>query len=248
MDLQVVSHYGIHWSRDIAFLMQGRGGSNAIGLKEKAPFEVQLPNKTKHCNHQIPLANPVPNDYHWEYFLQLLEDPLTQAMLPVPKEDGGCHFVSDPKDDLMLILVMLSRMSSPIYPCVVPIWTITAEAAVAELQQINVQPFVLVKIEAKHATMAGQVAKAAVYHPRRLILAGRPDTVLPPVVKRIDTQLDKGKYDINDVMGLPWESLGAATVRKYMRKEWPLIAPPAALRPMGSSSQRAPRADTKRVP
>jgi hypothetical protein len=145
----------------------------------------------------------------------------------------------------MLILVMLSRMSSPIYPCVVPIWTLTAEAVVAELQQTNVQPFVLTKIEGKHSPMAGQVARAAVYLPRRLILAGQSDVVLPPVVKRIETQLDKGKYDIHDITVLPWESLGAATVRKYMRKEWPLIAAPAAQRPLGSSSQRAPRTNGK---
>ena len=90
MDTKTVSHYGIHWDDNgVAWLLQGRGSTNAIGLKERPPFKVQLPTKDRHCNHQVPTAAPVPNDYHWEFFTQLLDDELVRAMMPVPKDAGG---------------------------------------------------------------------------------------------------------------------------------------------------------------
>ena len=95
---RIVSHYGIHWTESkVAYLMQGRRGTNAIGLKEKAPFEVHLPSRSRHCNHQIPLSAPVPNDHHWDFFMRIVDDPLVQAMLPIPKTtSGGVYYLSDP--------------------------------------------------------------------------------------------------------------------------------------------------------
>ena len=228
MQRTIVSHYGIHWDdKGIAFLMQGRGGANALGLKEKAPFHVKLPDKSKHCNHQVPLATPVPHDYHWDYFMQVLDDPLVQAMLPLPKKAGGVYFVEDDgSHELMKILTTLSTMSSPIYPCVVPIWMVGKDAIIKELQQTNVQPYVVVQVEAKHSALISEIAKAAVYLPRKLIFAGRSDVVVPPGAKRIKTELTSEKYDINDLLALHWEGLGATVIRKFMRREWPPQANP----------------------
>ena len=79
------------------------------------------------------------------------------------------------------------------------------------------QPFSVTRLEAKHSNLIGQVAKAATYLPRKLVMSGQQDVVLPPVVKRIDTKLDQ--FDMNDLVSLPWEGLGATIVRKFMRKE-----------------------------
>lgn len=218
---KIVPHYGIHWSdQRVAFLMQGRGGTNAIGLRERPPFNVRLPGGARHCNHQIPLANPVPNDYHWDYFIELLDDPLVRAMLPTPKVDGGVYFLEDENDSLVSLLVYLSKLSSPIYNVVIPVWTLTVDAIIKELQMTNVQPMVITQLEAKHSDVLAQVAKAAVYAPRKVLFSGKGDVVVPPAVKRITTQLNSGKYDVNDLAMLPWESLGATVIRKYMRGEW----------------------------
>lgn len=221
MNTDIVSHYGIHWdANNIAFLMQGRGGTNAVGLKEKAPFIVRLSSKQRHCNHQIPLATPVPNDHHWNFFRQLLNDPLVRAMLPIPKETGGAFFIEDRGEQLVMVLVMLSKMSSPIYPVVVPAWTMTKEAVIYVLQETNVQPLVLTEVEAKHSDILAQVAKSAVYLPRKIVFVGQADVVVPQTVKRIRTSLLSEQYNLSDLMALPWESLGAVVVRKYMRGEW----------------------------
>src|SRR4051812_47725945 len=74
-----VSHYGIHWDADrVAWLLQGRGDTNAMALKVKSPFTVRLQSRNPHCNHVIPLAAPIPHDYHWATFMKVLDDPLVQ--------------------------------------------------------------------------------------------------------------------------------------------------------------------------
>ena len=244
----IVPYYGIHWdNKRVAYLMQGRGGTNAIGLKERAPFQVHLPKGLKHCNHQIPLANPVPNDYHWDYFLELLRDPLVSAMLPIPKERGerGVYYLVDdtPRGESTAVLVMLAKMASPIYNPVMPIWTKTAEEILTELQQTNVQFLVLTGVEPKHSEMIARIAKAAAHLPRKLMLVGASDVVVPPGVERVTTELlDPSKYDPFDLIALPWESLGAVVVKKYMRDEWPPVANP------GGSNDGRPKASSATPP
>ena len=226
MDASIVSHYGIHWDADnTAWLMQGRGSTNALGIKQKPPFKVKLPGKAVHCNHQVPLAAPVPDDYHWQYFLQILQDPLAQATLPVPKSGrGGTFYPPDPDDHLWQVLTLLSKLSSPIYNAVVPLWTLDKEAILRELQQTNVQPFVVTQCEAKHSKFLAEISKAAVYLPRKFIASGARDVVVPPSMKRIETRLgDPGLFDMSDMISLPWENLGATVIRKYMRREWPIL-------------------------
>lgn len=247
----IVSHYGIHWdNRGVAYLMQGRGGTNAIGLKQKAPFEVRLPSRKRHCNHQIPLSTPVPNDYHWDYFLQLLGDPLVDAMLPIPKGDGGVYYVDDPNGDLTSYLVLLSKLSSPIYPVVVPMWMTSIEAIIENLQETNVQPLVITQVEPKHGHELARIAGAAAMLPRKIVFSGSADVVVPPSMLRVKTALGdpESPFTETDLLSLPWENLGAAVVRKWMRKEWPPVVTNlersyhGRARPRASTSKRPAKA------
>ncbi|MFN4090378.1 MAG: hypothetical protein ACK4QW_15225 [Alphaproteobacteria bacterium] len=237
--MNIVPYYGIHWDRKIAYLMQGRSGTNAIGSKEKVPFQVQLPGKRRHCNHQIPLATPVPNDYHWDYFIQLLDDPLVRAMLPIPKADPGAFFLVDDDAKLNTILVLLSKLSSPIHNVVTPMWTTTPSGIVDQMQTTNVQPLVYSGVEPKHSDTVNQVAKATPQLPSKVIFVGSGDTIVPAGMRRLTTSLGEGQFDVNDLIALPWENLGATVVRKYMRNEWPPSeSDHAPGRPKASSSRR----------
>lgn len=216
---QIVTCYGIHRTpTGVAYLQQGRSGTNAIGLREKSPFIVKLPTGKVHCNHQIPLSVPVPHDHHWTTFMDLLHDPLVQAMIPLPKEDLGVYWLSAEDERYTLSLVMLSRMSSPIYPCVVQAWMMKKEKLLDELYQTNVQPLVITGLEAKHSALVKELADTAVVAPRKLILVGQPDVVVPKHVKKLETGIRH--QPIDKLSGLPWEVLGATLIRKYMRGEW----------------------------
>jgi hypothetical protein len=215
----IVSHYGIHWdSGGVAWLHQGRGGTNAWGLKEKSPFTVRLPSRQIHCNHMIQLSASVPNDHHWQIFAQMLDDALVRAFLPTPKADGGVYYVENLGAEQALILAVLAKMSSPIYSIVNPMWTLTPTAILQQMQNTNVQPFVITDVAAKDSETVSQLAKAAVYAPRKLVFVGANDVVLNPSVKRLKTEITK--YSTPDLVSLPWETLGATTCKLYMRKEF----------------------------
>lgn len=217
-----VSHYGIHWTENgIAFLEQGRSGTNAVGLKFKSPFSVELPSRRKHCNHQITLNVAVPSNNHWDYFQQLLSDDLVRAMLPIPKLDGGVYFFEE-SDRLLTLLNCLSRMTSPIHPIVIPIWTVdSAQAIVPELQSTNIQPLILTGCEPKHSSLLSDIAKAAVILPRKLVLSGSPHVIVPTQGKRVTTTLtNPDLINLEDFAALPWEQLGATVIRKFMRREF----------------------------
>jgi hypothetical protein len=223
-DTILVSHYGVHWTADgIAFLEQGgpRGGSNAIGLALKSPFRVRLEGKTRSCNHNIPLAAPTLNPVHVEAFKRIRHDPLVGAMFPVPKEQGtsGVWYVNDQNDKLGLFLALLSRMSSPVHGIIQPIWLAKTPAAVIEeLKVTNVQPLVLTDVQPKDTAVVEMFAKAAMFLPRRLVLAGRAEVALPSSVIRIASSRIP-ELDLKDLMTLPWETFGATMIRKYMRNE-----------------------------
>lgn len=231
---QVVNHYGIHWDdNNIAWLEQGRAGVNALGYAKKSPFQVMLSGSGKHCNHQIPTAIPIPNDAHWNYFLNLLEsDPLVELMLPLPKDEQeyifhapknpgvGGFYITSTDHNLITILHCLTRMTSPIYSQVRPIWTVELKKILFELENTNIQPFVYYGLEAKDSKTLGKIAQSLSGRPAKAFFVGNSDVIVPQIVERIETRLFTDEFNFNDIIRLPWESIGAVVVRKHMRGEW----------------------------
>ena len=183
MTRTTVYHYGIHTAPGgINFLEQSleKSGSNAVGLREKSPFKVK-PGKSKFCNHLIPLTVPSPQDVHIEFFERLKDDPLVQAMLPVPKQRTNSWFIDDSNENILLYIICLSRMSSPVNPTVYPIWQLTLNQIIEELQTTNVQPLVLTDINSEHTDLIQKLAKSAPIQPRKLVLVGDKFTVVSPL-------------------------------------------------------------------
>ncbi|WP_419902166.1 hypothetical protein [Kiloniella sp.] len=153
--------------------------------------------------------------------MQMIDDPLVRAMMPIPKQGAGAFYVDDPEGRLVEILILLSKLSSPILRVVNPAWAIRADHVINELQNTNIQPFVVSELTAKDSPMVNTIGQACTYAPRTVVLAGQPDVVVPPSVKRITTELDTEKFDYQTLLATPWEALGATVVKKWMRKEWP---------------------------
>lgn len=212
MSLQPVDHYGLHWDKSIAWLHQGRGAANFLGVNQRSPFQVT---DAGMCNHLIPAAAPIPDKLQWAEFVKVLNDPLVRAMLPIP--NGAGYFVADPYDDLSLYLTSLARLSSPIKPIVKPLWTMTSNQIQKALRETNVQPLVLSQATAKDQKLLSEIAKLINYTPRTVIVTGAPDLVVPAPMQRIST--DIRSMNIHDLMTLPLENLGATILRRYARKE-----------------------------
>lgn len=209
-----VDTYGLHTDGNISWLCQGRSGTNFVGLKGQCPFTVTR----GMCNHLIPTAAPVPDRIHWELFSKILPDPLTQAMLPIPKEPGqNLFFLEDAHDDLGLYLANLARMSSPIRPIVKPAWLFKLKDLEKELTASNVQPLVLVQANQKTQPILDAIAKVGSYTPRTVVVTGRPEVVTRPPFQRIRSSIRD--YDLTDLVSLPMEGLGALLIRRHVRME-----------------------------
>ncbi|MDF0603322.1 hypothetical protein P1J78_21550 [Psychromarinibacter sp. C21-152] len=211
---QEVEHYGLHWDGSVAWLIQGRSGTNFVGLKAKVPFRA----RGGMCNHLVPAAAPIPDRVHWENWTKISDDPLVRAMMPVPHPSGqNIFFVEDPDDDLRLYLTTLSRMSSPIKRVVKPIWMTEPAELQKELTRTNVQPLALVQATTKEQKVVDTLGQMAEYIPRTVIITGQPGMVIRPPVQKIETNIRD--FSLEDLLMLPFENLGALLLRRYSRRE-----------------------------
>lgn len=209
-----VENYGLHRDGGVVWLVQGRKGNNFVGLKGQCPFQVS----GGMCNHMVSPAAPVPDRIHWESWMKLFPDPLVQAMLPIPHEQGqNVFYVNDPYDDLSLHLATLTRLSSPIKQVIKPTWTLKAKQLETELKASNIQPLVLVQTTTKSQALVDTIGKLAMFAPRTVVIVGQPDVVVRPPIQRIETNIRQ--FDLADLMTLPLENLGATMIRRHARNE-----------------------------
>lgn len=213
-----VTHYGVHTTDEgVAYLHQGRSASNFIGLKAVSPFQIST-KKSLPCPHLINQAAPIPDAVHWQAFSRILKDPLVQSLLPIPKEMGTLvPYLPDPQNELNLDLVTLSRMSSPIYPVVMPLRKLTKGQLMNELSLTNVCPLILTGVQPEDNAYLNEIAREAILYPRKLLLTGDPTVVIRYPMERIQTSI--WNMDEAVLMGLPMESLGALMLRRHARSE-----------------------------
>jgi hypothetical protein len=210
-----VDHYGLHFDGAIPWLVQGRGGSNFVGLAKQSPFVIKGGGM---CNHLIPLAAPVPDRVHWEFFQKIATDPLVNAMLPIPREPHErAYFFEDPYDDLNLYISCLSRLSSPIRSVLKPAWMIKPSEVTFQMERTNIQPWIITQATPREQETISRIAKASSYLPRTAIVTGKPEVVATPPMRRSETKI----RDINleTLVSQPLENIGAMVLRRFSRKE-----------------------------
>jgi hypothetical protein len=194
---------GIHWAEgDIAFLLQAGTPQTALDFGVACPF----PPSKKPCEHRIDLSLPSPDR-------EFPDHQLVDAMSPVPRSDTyRIPFVTAGEGKLWL--ATLARMSSPTGVPIRPMWALTSKDIFQELEKTNVQPLVLVDVHVSERKKLDQVVAAAPYLPRKLVLEGTRDVILPPGTDRIGVP----DSHLIDVLSLPWEAYGAQLLRRHMLK------------------------------
>ena len=208
---QEVPSYGLYWEGPIAWLVQGRGGTNFVGLKKQNPFQApRFP-----CNHLIPAAAPIPDKIHWEIFLGMKDQPVLQHLLPVPREIGDrvafveATGVSDP-----ILYTTLSRLSSPIRPAVKPAWMLKIKEMPREMTSSNIQPLIITGVTQSHQPIISAISDLSTTHPRPVLLVGDDSTVLRGIPR-----LPRMDVDMEQLMMLPLENIGATALRRFARRE-----------------------------
>lgn len=222
MATQQVSYYGVHWAPGkIAFLQQGRpNGANALGVKEPSPFFVRTARRWS-CNHLISLNALNSAQQHLTAFEALVSrNNLARFMLPIPKEEGcGLGVLrSSRHDDELLNLTLLLKLSSPIKMPVFWANTSSVVTLMSELNMTNVQPLVLMGVEAQHTDLVRDLHRASLLAPRKLLVVAKDDVPIPSSLYLSGAHMMA--QDEIDLAALPWETLGGMVLRAYMRQEW----------------------------
>lgn len=218
----VVTCFGLHeTSEGVKFLHQGNKKSyNFIGLRQPSPFKVEIKAGAKRsaCPHLINANSPMPDRVHWDLFLKIYSDEFARKFLPIPRHRSELvPFLPDPNNDKHMLLLLLSKFSSPIYPVIKRFDSISIQYLEEDLNISNLTPLVLTDIETKDQLMMEQAAHIARRSPRRLILVGDPRMVIRDPIARYVTYVDG--LDQDELFSLPMEHLGAVALRRYCRGE-----------------------------
>ena len=212
-----VPNYGLHTTAaGVTYLHQGRNAFNFIGLQEVSPF--QISNKHRACPHLVHHAAPFPDKHHWRTFMRIFYDPLVQELLPIPKQNGALiPFLPDAKNELAMALVVLSRMSSPIYQLVHPLSKFTKQKLLAELDITNTAPLIITGVQPSDQDLLYEIASEAQKLPRKLLFSGDPALVIDAPLKRLATSILLA--DDLRIASLPMEALGSFLLRRHARNE-----------------------------
>lgn len=231
MGNSLLPHFGIHQDVDgFRHLFQDLcpEGFNYVGLKGQSGMSVRK--LTERCPHAIVPSLGLRNlpSRHWERFLTLIDDPLVQAMLPIP-EDNGAVFLEQTGEGSMLMnaLSCLERMSTPMYRSILPFWATNQRELKKYLRISNIHPVVLIGAELGDSARILKYLELAQSYPRKLIIVGSRDIALPSDVPRIETGLLK-KISLAELISLPMEHIGGEIIKRYCRKQ-ELNAPMSAL-------------------
>lgn len=217
-DLIPVNHYGVHTTPEgIVYLHQGRKASNFISMKQPSPYTVRT-QRNRDCPHLINPASTTPDRSHWGMFLRLFDDALVQAMLPTPKVRGTpVPFLVDPNNELLLDLVMLSRMGSPIHTAVMPLAKLNKKTLLEELTLTNALPLVLTGAQTSDQDFVDELAQESMTLPRRLVITGHDHLIVRKPLQRITTEL--WHMDRVELQSMNMEIIGAAILRRHSRGE-----------------------------
>lgn len=200
----IVNHYGLHWADgDIGLLVQQNRVDHILGVKFEIPVTVRSPRQGLSCPHDIKLDQAEP--------ASLPDDPLIQAMLPLPKQFGDKAVVLEDTLSNKTLVNELLRLCGG--GAMFPLWAAAPEVTHARLHLTNVSPLVLFGYEPHYQPTISKLLEASFFAPRRLVYLAPSWAVLREEAERISTSLTK-----KDVEALPLEQSGAHMLRERMKK------------------------------
>ncbi|WP_273860705.1 hypothetical protein [Photobacterium sp. GSS17] len=214
-----LDYSGIHEINGLRYLFQANcpEGWSYVGLRTNTQHTTR---HLKNCTHLVVPSmgfRPVSHAY-WQTFQELANDPLVQAMLPIPKagkKGTGIYYLDESELPRSLdALACLERMSSPSHRCVRSWWGSRPTSLVKELGYTNLHPLIIYNIQQSDIQAVRRLVQDAESLPRTLIIVGR-DLIFDQRVTNLHTHLNKQPLD--DLIAMPWEQIGANVICNYCR-------------------------------
>lgn len=211
--MKTIPHYGVVRDDDhIAWLLQETGGSNALGLKAKSPFKTKVKGQ---CPHDIKLDGACRRSGQElnEIFRMSLDTDngnVVRLFLPKPRGCPGVYFQSE-TPEVLEDFSILSRLSSPTAPIVVPMWAYLNRRELFEALKIsNIQPLVVTGIRSGDIELMRTMANVARQTPRTLIFTGTA-SYIPQSLTHLSWS-----HPITNLSSMNLEGAGASILREWM--------------------------------
>ena len=220
--MKQVLHYGILPDDDgIRYLYQNLtpDGFNYVGVRDNA---LQTARGLKFpCPHAIvpTLGFRQVSNVQWGVFEDIITDPLVAAMLPIPKQDAGAHYLIDDGTvvNFMEYLSCLENLSTPIMRSTMPIWSVNWAQFKRMITSTNIHPLVLTGAKIDDAPTVNKFLELAKVSPRTLIITGVSDLITAPDIPRIEFKLNR-KINLCNLISLHMEHIGVEIIRRYCQK------------------------------
>lgn len=211
--------YGIHEDDGLPFLYQDTcpQGWEFIGLNRKSNQTVkQLKNQCSH-NINVNLATRKLSKLHVRKFEAIMNDPLVQAMLPIP--NGKTYFLDEQKlENSAVWLSCLERLNSPLHTWVKPAWVAGMAHIAKHMAMTNIHPMAITGFSINDGQSLSKLAEISMTAPRTVIFSGNSSLIIPKSVERIDTRLGS-LISLQELVSLPLEHLGSYIMAKYCMGE-----------------------------
>lgn len=197
-----VDHYGVHRiAGDIALLIQDNRIDHVLGV----PLEYEVKVDTRRpCTHSIDL------DLAEEGFIS--DDPLFQAMLPIPKIGPEKPLYLEDTADNRRLIQELGRLTTPgSFSILQPFWIVKQQW----LQETNIQPLAIYGVGLNNAQQLLRLMDVGLVSQRRLIVLGPGLMAIGERGVRITTSVS-----LEEVQSLPLEKIGAWALKQHMLGKW----------------------------
>lgn len=193
----IASHYGLHVSGGIPFLLQKMRPQNLVSPNLYSPFELRVKPRYLPCPHEVTLA---PSD-------EIDLPPLARAFLPLPRgEKAKAVWVYDP--DQSLDLETLCRLYSPAVQVPRPIWWREAGQMQRLYTVTNLGPVIWTGAGIHHTDKANHHIELGVALNRQVVIVS---TDRLPLFDNVE-QVDHCSLDPT----LPLEHIGAGYLHRHM--------------------------------
>lgn len=200
----IINTFGLHHVGGIPFLVQADGVTNLISPELGNPFSLKLPLRGIQCPHDIKLDGASMSEPEW------LQDPLVQALLPVPGPVGGrVKMLRDPNDRYAQIIQSLLRLSSPTEPMVQPVWWQSPFTGRRRYMASNITPIVWTAVTISHIDSLIEHCDMTRVFNRTTVVVAREELPLYRGMERIETGLTR-------VPDGDFEAIGAGVLRRWM--------------------------------
>lgn len=212
-------HYGIHNVGGLLYLFQDNlhEGWNFVGSRYPSNASVRgLGNKCSHVfnPHQINLKI---SQKHWDKFAPLLDDPLVQAMLPLPARRQKAYYLPSSAIRMApMVLATLERLNNPLHHQTKALWATTDNKVVRALEHTNIHPICLHSAGIVDSDRVRRLLTQAQLGRRHLIIEGFDDILLPDHVQVLETKVTD-MMPLEELAGLPLEHIGLEIVARYCR-------------------------------